>query len=830
MTDAITVGNDGSVILSSEFLTQFPEATARVESGKLLLENVCREKFHNQEFVSNIHHDGDSIFWDDGILYNLVVFSGEIKKDVLLGCDALKILKHDGTATGTPTDASNELYDVTRGIDYRTMLQDYLDATVTLEQLVWNIGVLLELSCNKPLTENGEDILKTFFGGLSNTDIQNFINNTEAMPLEGVLQYISSVLADGTMGSGAKNFTQNTVSGQYEISSDNGDITHIKCDDALTQVVIDEISQTITSIDINTLRGCLSELDVSTTSIDTITTDFGASFKVSANSIVATVEDDACGVRTGEALYDVLKKFRKVNFTLKPNNGNYAMNFVNDSASRFRITKWQEVIISSMIKAETLDDTIVNDEGIFAGSRFSIKYALFDEDIEPSRGLLSRITQRIDLWMLGNWYFENRDVISVIIRKNFDGTVLLSSTEIDIRGWDTAYFHLSDYLNDEAILAYPFVTSPKIPNAGTFSGVWNVYYHGYRSDDTLGATVEDVAKGFNSFYTVDSNIDGRQWKFLNNMSLTFDVASEWSGNLLENKNVLQYPDGVIPITTWNNNEGFLALSPNSLINGHIIPNTTVLPDAFGDIARSAIAQGEIVLESDRIRESDLILMNKVLGYLSDIINNNLFPTTAVNEMSDELIDANRLSRAKEVITNFVPKILSILSGVEFTYSIGGFLSVSVNKDGYTVHKGYQHANWYPYGELNLLGVYENLRAEDATKFKYEIDGYMLRIVKRHLDTNQFYRVNYDLRFNDLGSGASVSTFDPIDTIPFGTGASTPPEPPKDIDGMKVIYTPTANPDGSVTVSYQALDTDGNDITDQFNTLTLGETFLHKEIN
>ena len=46
----------------------------------------------------------------------------------------------------------------------------------------------------------------------------------------------------------------------------------------------------------------------------------------------------------------------------------------------------------------------------------------------------------------------------------------------------------------------------------------------------------------------------------------------------------------------------------------------------------------------------------------------------------------------------------------------------------------------------------------------------------------------------------------------------------------VVYTPVDNGDGSVTVTYQAFDENGNDITDQFNTLTLGETFIHKEVN
>ena len=46
--------------------------------------------------------------------------------------------------------------------------------------------------------------------------------------------------------------------------------------------------------------------------------------------------------------------------------------------------------------------------------------------------------------------------------------------------------------------------------------------------------------------------------------------------------------------------------------------------------------------------------------------------------------------------------------------------------------------------------------------------------------------------------------------------------------MQVIYKPTLNADGSITVDYQALDKDGTDITNQFNTFTFGETFLHKD--
>ena len=49
------------------------------------------------------------------------------------------------------------------------------------------------------------------------------------------------------------------------------------------------------------------------------------------------------------------------------------------------------------------------------------------------------------------------------------------------------------------------------------------------------------------------------------------------------------------------------------------------------------------------------------------------------------------------------------------------------------------------------------------------------------------------------------------------------------DGNYVHYTFTDNGDGSVTVNYTAYDKDGNDITDQFNTLSIGDYFLHKEV-
>ena len=52
------------------------------------------------------------------------------------------------------------------------------------------------------------------------------------------------------------------------------------------------------------------------------------------------------------------------------------------------------------------------------------------------------------------------------------------------------------------------------------------------------------------------------------------------------------------------------------------------------------------------------------------------------------------------------------------------------------------------------------------------------------------------------------------------------EPPKDI---KVEYTISKNNDGSITVAYKAIDADGKDVTDRFNTVTFGDYFLHKEL-
>jgi hypothetical protein len=65
---------------------------------------------------------------------------------------------------------------------------------------------------------------------------------------------------------------------------------------------------------------------------------------------------------------------------------------------------------------------------------------------------------------------------------------------------------------------------------------------------------------------------------------------------------------------------------------------------------------------------------------------------------------------------------------------------------------------------------------------------------------------------------------------WGTIATVPTESSNvTSDGNYVHYTFVDNNDGSVTVSYTAFDKDGNDITDQFNTLSIGDYFLHKEV-
>lgn len=60
--------------------------------------------------------------------------------------------------------------------------------------------------------------------------------------------------------------------------------------------------------------------------------------------------------------------------------------------------------------------------------------------------------------------------------------------------------------------------------------------------------------------------------------------------------------------------------------------------------------------------------------------------------------------------------------------------------------------------------------------------------------------------------------------------SEAPEPlVVDTDNIIVKYTMEKGSDGELIVSYEARDKDGNDVTDAFNTLTVGDNFIHKDL-
>jgi len=81
----------------------------------------------------------------------------------------------------------------------------------------------------------------------------------------------------------------------------------------------------------------------------------------------------------------------------------------------------------------------------------------------------------------------------------------------------------------------------------------------------------------------------------------------------------------------------------------------------------------------------------------------------------------------------------------------------------------------------------------------------------------------------IGNGFSVTVCDKSGNC-YGesTFETTLPEE-VDMKDMRVEYNIETHSDGTIEVSYVAYDNEENDITDQFMTLTLGDTFIHKEL-
>ncbi len=186
----------------------------------------------------------------------------------------------------------------------------------------------------------------------------------------------------------------------------------------------------------------------------------------------------------------------------------------------------------------------------------------------------------------------------------------------------------------------------------------------------------------------------------------------------------------------------------------------------------------------------------------------------------------------EMFKEFVDTGARVTSGVYFPYEFGTeyYIAAAIeSRYEYVSHDDHKDTVY----KASVINVYPYV----------DLDGIVDEYVPSPSDTYQKVLIA-TVKISDIGeytiipSGVTIKpgteyefTYCGVDDEFYLTNTTETEQPIVDMnDGPYVIYTPVANGDGSVSVTYTAFDENGNDITDQFNTLTLGETFIHKEIN
>ena len=144
---------------------------------------------------------------------------------------------------------------------------------------------------------------------------------------------------------------------------------------------------------------------------------------------------------------------------------------------------------------------------------------------------------------------------------------------------------------------------------------------------------------------------------------------------------------------------------------------------------------------------------------------------------------------------------TVTQTVDASVTVGSTVArVTIGRDGSLVEEGGARGSWLSDYVIALAMCYENA------------GGNLTKVMK-----------NVDFR-----TGSTINP-DPyhVDTC-TGFSSETPPyTPPTEEEEINVTYTFSEEADGTVTVTYQALNQDNEDVTSQFNTLSVGSSFLHK---
>jgi hypothetical protein len=740
-------------------------------------------------------------------------------------------------------------------LNYYAILQDYVDDSITTGQLVSRIREFYEYFRVYANGYSDTEIISRFESIDKNT-IGKFLANVETLSTQEVLSTLKEVETKGLMGAGAKFFAQHRTGYRYEIIKSGDTVRYVKTTEELDEETKNEILATSTEVHIDTLISNFGVDDISQSLITRVRTDFGGDIvidKENGHANIVVTSSNYAHYLLGFMLYEVLVRFDGINtFSFIPDAGG-GVHYDGSAISRYADDPdspigWFFVeFLNAMKLAEAARGrSIIAGESTqhstrdfnFAISTIGIRGGYPNRELLKDCGSVKIKRSNDDVYMA---IVENYDVTNMPVIEAFsDDTVLIDEDYLDLVGIDPE--------NITRILEHPNVShinnlrfrSWYMGNVSRKGGNYSIYtgdqeeieitgencfipvgvsiYDNTGTDVTVPEMYKFGARIFNRVgnqYVQDRDLSIPNTTFLT----TYGVSPT---NIFRYSNIAGYDNGAI-----GNVSNILYSSCRLSVNGvelFVYDNSSgyifAQSDLHNTMLNNCIIGGEpvIVASPYSIRDNDLDKIRMFFVRIVEAAKFHMMPIDAMySNMDDPITKSGYIARVKSILNS----LLTYQNFIEFIENNNTITTASAHPEikVYLSNVGVSSENI----ELPFLmkdGTIDASVMDDP--FGVTIDGNVVRWYTEKTDDDRFINRSIDLRSGDTASNTSYTEFD-VDAPTVEVPAPEPKE-------TRVEYTFTENGDGSVTIDYVVYDEDDNDITDQISTLTIGEYFMHKEVN
>ncbi len=874
MSYIITVNPDGSVTLPQAIIDAFPDAEATIEDKKLILENICRYFFVDLDFVEGVEPLTGEVFYKDEIGFSSTDLAVK-HADVIDKCDVFGAGRMEGDATIGPLPVATVLFRpllkslqsyylsqqgttifdywyprpwVSLTLNFSPLYQRYVDAKISLEEMVGEMFDLY-IKFGGEIPVRRDSYVQETIDQLSEIpmdEYRHFLDlNLETLSAQEVADALKE-LEDGNLyGPGIKTIIQRRDGGFYKIEKSGASIVHLMSKERLDEETRKEIFENATSIHFDTLIANFGEGGLSGSKIRYVETDWGGVINIhdGGEKVDLYFTSMARSERLlGMALSEVMCRFGSHQFRVfakdkilleyidgvvygenrlerdvspdKFSNYDIAERKVNDSGC---------IVLNGMASAEKIRAQLSDDEQVGCGSllnKITLYFYRSGAD-EASRDLIEKC-RTIKSEKVSCSFLVNLDIFPCPLYSE-NGELMLSKSFLDYRKTFGCVTYELLLPSTRSLTTVKFRNGdveylPKIFDEMIFVGNdgETVVTGDYASED-LGdvGTRRLYDIGVRNFYKPVSCDD----VLLPGTIFRSHGCLHTAGELILAGNVLGYDDGVLRV--FKNDEAWCHVV---FVNG---------VDRWGrDLAEALLINEDVHISAEAgVRSADIQILQDYFEKIQYAIKNYMFPLDRMNDLykTDPLAYERHLANAQVFFANLIDQrsIYKFANGEEIVYTCdirrfnhyGSGRKITISGDSVDA-TDLDFAVFSLARDGSSYGERENI-------ISVEVDGnYILRcswcIGDKEKGTDRTCTRVYDLRTFD-------SEYACHEGCPGSTDCPAPnPEVPEK-DGMTVTYRFNVEDDGSVAITYVARDAKGNDITSLFNTFTVGDRFMHKEM-